>query len=198
MQRIFFIARHGETDWNLARRWQGHTDIPLNARGREQAAALAERLRGLAVKIERVVTSDLARARETGEIVASCLGIPQLVSDAALRERCFGVFEGLTLEECESRYPEHWSSYRSEAKIPPPGAEPFEAVAARMSEALNRLLVHDAASPNALVIGHGGAMRAFLQSVSGATYPPLENAALFRFVHATTGFADVTHISSSP
>src|SRR5581483_1732760 len=106
MHRVLYVARHGETDWNAAGRLQGHTDIPLNETGRAQARALAAALRARA--LAGGVTSDLCRARETGEIVAVELAVPLAYADHELRERAFGKFEGLTRHECASQYPEQW------------------------------------------------------------------------------------------
>src|SRR3954471_15381320 len=103
-QRVLFLARHGETAWNLEQRWQGQTDVTLNDAGRAQAAALAARL--AAHRITRIVASDLSRARETAEIIARGLGIDGVLLDAGLRERGYGIFEGLTRGECEAQHPE--------------------------------------------------------------------------------------------
>ncbi|HWX09771.1 MAG TPA: histidine phosphatase family protein, partial [Gaiellaceae bacterium] len=81
------LVRHGETDWNAEGRLQGHTDRPLNEHGRRQAHALAERLAG--DDIAAVYASDLARARETAEILGAKLGLP-VSRDAGLRERDWG------------------------------------------------------------------------------------------------------------
>jgi len=82
-----FLARHGETEWNRVGRWQGSTDIPLSEVGRDQALALAERLRGRG--ITEAHASDLSRARETAEIVAAALGVAPVRLDARFRERSF-------------------------------------------------------------------------------------------------------------
>src|SRR5512139_4231488 len=119
--RHLLLARHGETDWNAAGRWQGHTDIPLNEIGRAQAAALADRLRSEG--IGAVVTSDLSRARHTAEIVAGALGVPVALVDPGLREQRFGSFEGLTPRECEERYPGDWARYVADPRAGPPGGE---------------------------------------------------------------------------
>ena len=87
------LVRHGETDWNAEGRLQGHTDTPLNDYGRRQAAALGEDLAGDG--IDAVYSSDLARARETAEIVAGRLGLP-VVLEPGLREKNWGSWEGLT------------------------------------------------------------------------------------------------------
>ena len=94
------LVRHGETDWNAGRRWQGHTDVPLNARGRAQAAALAEEL--AADPPSAIYTSDLSRARETAEIVGTQLGVP-VILEPRLREIHVGSREGLTAEEVGDR-----------------------------------------------------------------------------------------------
>src|SRR5437764_266405 len=97
------LVRHGETDWNRERRYQGHADRPLNETGREQAEALAEELAG--ERIDVVYTSDLLRARETAEIVAARLGA-DVVALRELREIDVGEWEGLTWPEIEERFPE--------------------------------------------------------------------------------------------
>src|SRR5262245_65615545 len=97
------LTRHGETDWNREHRVQGHTDVPLNENGREQARALAERL--VDVPLAAIYASDLARARETAEIVARRLGLG-VVLDPGLREKNFGSWEGLTDVEIAERFPD--------------------------------------------------------------------------------------------
>src|SRR5947199_3660663 len=94
------LIRHGETDWNAEHRWQGHADVPLNARGREQAKALAEEL--APEGIDAIYASDLSRARDTAEIVGERLGVP-VVLDPDLREIDVGSREGLTGEEVGER-----------------------------------------------------------------------------------------------
>jgi probable phosphoglycerate mutase len=94
------LVRHGQTDWNLAHRWQGHVDIPLNETGRRQARLLARRLETLPIKA--IYTSDLIRASETANIVAEPLGILP-IPDPALRERNGGKFQSLTFDELEEQ-----------------------------------------------------------------------------------------------
>jgi probable phosphoglycerate mutase len=178
MPRRVFLARHGETDWNSAGRWQGHTDIALNEMGRQQSRALADALRGQG--LGRVHSSDLSRARQTAEIVAGRLQLGPVAVDPGLRERSFGCFEGLTRQECELRYPQAWASYRGDPRGVPPGGEAADQVAARMRAAVLRLT---AALPEgdatALVVSHGGAMRVLLSSITGLVPPPLQNGAVF-------------------
>jgi broad specificity phosphatase PhoE len=171
-----FLARHGETAWNLEGRWQGHTDIPLSARGREQARALAARLP--AHGIGHIRASDLIRARDTAEIVARELGIAEVTVDARLRERAFGVFEGLTGAECAARFPEAWTRYEADRRCVPPGGEPQERVVARLLQAVQEAAA--AATGAVLVVGHGGSIRALLHAAFGRPFPPMANGALLR------------------
>jgi probable phosphoglycerate mutase len=192
VRRILYLARHGETSWNREGRWQGHTDIELNEVGHGQARALGELLRGR--DIERIHSSDLARARQTAEAAAAILGVTELVIDAALRERSFGIFEGLTRRECEERHPELWTSYRADPRRVPPGAESQEVLADRMHAAVTRALAprHDADDAPVLVVSHGGSIRALLARATGEMPPPLENVAVFRAVATPDGLVEVT------
>src|SRR5512135_227638 len=104
------LVRPGETEWKAVGRLQGHSDIPLNDTGRAQAKELAARL--AAHGISRVWTSDLARARETGAIIAAHLGLGEPVIETDLRERRFGIFEGLTRDEIAARYPVEWRAWQ--------------------------------------------------------------------------------------
>jgi broad specificity phosphatase PhoE len=103
MDCLLFLFRHGETDWNRAGRLQGHTDTSLNATGLAQAQALIERLRPH--RLDAVVSSDLARAWTTGQIVAEGLGIA-LIREPGLREAHIGEAEGLFWPEVKSRFGE--------------------------------------------------------------------------------------------
>ncbi len=177
-RRLIYLTRHGETDWNAEGRWQGHTDKPLNDRGREQARALAETLRGAG--IAAIVASDLQRARETASIVAEALGLAVEYVDPDLRERTIGVFEGLTREECERLHPEAWAAWL-EHKHPPPGAEGHQSLAVRVTAAIGRAAAR-LAPPEAplLLVTHGGAMRAALAHAGHPLPPMIKNAAVWR------------------
>jgi broad specificity phosphatase PhoE len=157
-ERHLLLVRHGETDWNAAGRWQGQRDVPLNATGRAQAFALAARLRGEGLRA--IATSDLCRARGTAEIVGEALGLEVALVDVALRERAYGKWEGLTRCECAVRFPQEWARHVSDPRTPPPGGESTDALLARILPAILRTAEH-LASP-ALLVTHGGVMRAFL------------------------------------
>ena len=96
------LTRHATTDWNVASRIQGLTDIPLNATGRTEATAIAPAV--AAHRVTRIVSSDLARARETGAIIAAAIGVPHAIHPG-LRECGFGSLEGLTPAQVAERYP---------------------------------------------------------------------------------------------
>jgi probable phosphoglycerate mutase len=185
MRRVLYLARHGETDWNVAGRWQGHTDVPLNATGREQAAALAVRLKD--VPLAGVVSSDLSRAADTARIVAGRLGLGLEYTDADLRERSFGVFEGLTGEECERLHPAEWRAW-CEGKRPPEGAESQKEVSDRMLAGLGLAVERVAhAGAGVLVVSHGGAMRAAILAATAETPPPIANGAVWRMAWEPSG-----------
>jgi probable phosphoglycerate mutase len=153
-----FLVRHGETDWNAAGRWQGQTDIPLNARGREQAREVALRLR--AEGLRSIASSDLLRARATADLVAAELGLTVNHLDAGLRERRFGCFEGLTREEVAARFPEAWAGYLADPGPALPGGESRDELVGRLLPAVASAA---ARLPGPLlVVMHGGAMRALL------------------------------------
>jgi broad specificity phosphatase PhoE len=193
MRRTVYLARHGETAWNLAARWQGHTDVVLNDTGRDQARRLAEAMRPLA--IGAVWASDLARARETAEIVARLLGLGPVVLDPDLRERSFGCFEGLTRDECAARFPDEWARYRGDIRLPPPGGEPHAAVVMRMTAGVRRVAAALGGGAVGLVVSHGGAMRALVTSITGEVPPPLDNGAVFRLALEGEQFAAVERLS---
>ena len=155
-QRVLFLARHGETAWNLEQRWQGQTDVALNDAGRAQAAALASRLashRITRIRRERII----ARPRDRRGIIARRLGIDGVLLDAGLRERGYGIFEGLTRAECEAQHPEEWARYVADHRHTPARAELDVHVAARMRSAVARAGAHaDGAGGAVLVVSHGG------------------------------------------
>ena len=163
---LLTLVRHGQTDWNLSRRIQGSTDIPLNETGRADAHTAAGRLAG---GIHHAIyASPLVRARETAEIIAAELGLdaPVLVPD--LREREFGEGEGMLVADYLERYGD-WEA-------PVPGAETLDGVAERALHALDAI-ARDARRRSApvaesiLVVAHGGVIRALIAHASGGTLP---------------------------
>jgi probable phosphoglycerate mutase len=181
---VLFLARHGETAWNLEQRWQGQTDVDLNQAGRAQAAALAARL--ATHRITRIVASDLSRARETAEIIARGLGIDGVLLDAGLRERGYGIFEGLTRAECEAQHPEEWARYLADHRHTPARAELDVHVASRMHAAVARAGARaDGAGGAVLVVSHGGSIRALIAAATGWRPPPMGNGDTYRVTMGT-------------
>jgi 2,3-bisphosphoglycerate-dependent phosphoglycerate mutase len=156
------LVRHGETDWNRARRWQGHADRPLNETGRAQAHELAGRL--AADPPDAIWASDLSRARETAEIVGARLGLP-VALDERLREIDVGEWSGLTAAEVEERYPEGMRR-RLEGGTGWETGERYEEMAERVLAALHDIAA--AGHGRVLVVTHGGAMRAVWLATGGA------------------------------
>jgi broad specificity phosphatase PhoE len=156
------LARHGETDWNRERRWQGHADQPLNETGRRQAEALAERL--AAAPPEAIWSSDLARARETAEIVGRRLGLPISV-DARLREVDVGEWSGLTAGEVEERFPAGLRR-RLEGGAGWEHGELYEEMAERVLAAIHEIAGRG--PERVLVVSHGGCMRAVWLACGGS------------------------------
>jgi broad specificity phosphatase PhoE len=149
------LARHGETDWNRARRWQGHADRPLTDRGRAQAAGLAERLAG--IPLDAVYSSDLRRARETAEAVAHVQGL-EVVELPALREVDVGSWQGLTRDEAEARFPEGFQRWRAGATGWDDG-ESYGEMSRRVLAAVETIAnAHQGG--RVLIVTHGGPIRA--------------------------------------
>jgi 2,3-bisphosphoglycerate-dependent phosphoglycerate mutase len=161
----FLLARHGETDWNSERRWQGHADQPLNAVGRGQARELAETLADRAIDV--VYASDLVRAHETAVIVADRLGLPVEV-DAGLREVDVGDWAGRLLTEIERDDPEAFRRWQHGQKAWNDG-ESYEEMGERVVATLLRIAARHPAE-TVLVVTHGGSIRACRASAAGLDY----------------------------
>lgn len=165
-----YLVRHGETDWNRARRIQGLTDIPLNDTGREQA-----RLTGMLLTrrpIARIVASPLLRARETAQIIARELGLPDPELRDAFVERNYGAAEGLGFHEIDVLYPEG---------VEVPGRESREEVGARVVPALQALAAEHRGE-SIVVVSHGGAIRAALMSAApDGGFGPITNGSVHSF-----------------
>jgi broad specificity phosphatase PhoE len=132
------LIRHGETEWNREGIFRGRKDIPLNDNGIRQAEALAESLSGL--DIAAVYSSPLSRAARTALPIAGVAGLPDFAKEEALIDIDFGIWQGLTIHQVETGYPDDfkaWKTNPSNARIP--GGEPLGAVLERSSALLVRL-----------------------------------------------------------
>jgi broad specificity phosphatase PhoE len=142
------MIRHGQSEWNQDGRWQGHGDPPLTLLGEEQALAAVECL----PDFDRIVSSDLQRARHTAEIiwteVAKRRDIPPVTSDPGLRERAAGPWSGLTRTEIEAGWPGMLESGER-----PEGFETDEDFRKRITPAIHAALCRPGRS---LLVGHGG------------------------------------------
>ncbi len=158
LKRILLV-RHGQTDWNIAGRWQGTLQIPLNAEGQAQAQALAQHLRGSA--ISAIYSSDLARALQTAEAIGAAVGV-QPQSDQRWREFRLGIFQGLTDDEIIEQYPDEWHQFRENYwDYVVPQGESRRALQERLYTAWLDITArdHDGAI---IIVSHGGAIKMLL------------------------------------
>jgi broad specificity phosphatase PhoE len=161
MATTFYLIRHGETDWNLHGRWQGHTDIPLNEDGRAQARRLAARLRADRVRFDAIYSSDLQRAWETAGVVGAALDRAPLALPA-LREINVGSWSGLTSIEVRAQDGETYARYKSGEDAARGGGERFLDLYTRVVAAVEQLADQQPGQTLALVT-HGGPVRALLK-----------------------------------
>jgi broad specificity phosphatase PhoE len=167
------IVRHGESTWNADERLQGQLDPPLSARGRAQARALTGIVDG--VPADRIVCSDLGRARQTAEL----MGVQPARYDPRWREIDVGEWGGRTAAEIDAQGDE-LTNWRGGPRRAPDG-EPWTAFAARVSGAADELI---AAGGTWLVVSHGGCVRAVAAHLTGADAlhlgsPPNASATVF-------------------
>lgn len=178
-----WLVRHGETEWNASGRWQGQTDVHLSPVGREQARKLAARLEGQA--FDAVISSDLARASETAQIVvAKLMGSPEVRLDRRWREIHVGVLSGLTPLEAEARGLGRWSRPFEERF---PEGESRADMFIRVSHALTDL-ARQFEHGRVIVFAHGGTIKSAFgallqdpQSPFWTHFGPTGNTAVSRF-----------------
>ncbi len=167
------VVRHAQTVWNAEGRWQGHADPPLSQLGTSQCVSAAEALRP--EKFDLVVTSDLVRARRSGELLAAGWDWPvELAVEPMLRERDIGEWSALTTSEIKARWPEEFAAFTSDEGATSPGGEPLEDFDARTVTAMRRVaeIVVLSGRRRALVVTHGGVLRS-LRRRSGLPHLPV-------------------------
>jgi probable phosphoglycerate mutase len=201
------LIRHGETAWNAVRRLQGHIDIPLNEEGQRQAGALAQAL--AAERIDAIVSSDLQRAMQTAHAVAGHYDSVTLETDVELRERCYGVFEGMLYADIERQYPADYALWQARDidAVMPPGervAESFHQFYQRSVAAIAQWAGRHPGQRIAIV-AHGGVLEcAYREAVGMSLDSPrdfqVKNASINRFTFADgklvlDSWGEVDHLS---
>ncbi len=163
-----YLVRHGETKWNAEGRLQGHVDVGLSEKGQRQAQAVARRLSG--VIFDAAYSSDLSRTAETARIILAQQKIT-LNAIPQLRERHYGVFEGLTVAERKARHPDMFAaSVTNDLDFAPTDGETLVQVGARMAVFVADLRERHL-EETVLIAGHGGSLRCALTALLGL---PLE------------------------
>ena len=188
--RIIAI-RHGETAWNADSRIQGQRDVGLNETGRWQARRVGEALVG--EEISAVYSSDLGRAEQTAESIAEATGVP-VVSTQGLRERRFGLFEGMTFQEIHDNWPEHAQNWRRRIPEwqPPEGGESLIELRERVERTMADLAARHPGE-QIVIVAHGGVLDALYriatgQEVNSPRTWELPNGAINRLLWTPQGF----------
>jgi len=158
-----YLARHGETEWNAERRLQGRTDIPLNSTGRQQAAKLAERLKG--VRLDAVYSSTLNRSVETATIVRGGAPVKSL---AGLNERNHGKFEGTKVDGSDPAAEQEWRRRRRDPDDELDGGESLNQFYERV-RATFETIRNQHSSGAFLIVGHSLTNQMILRALLGLT-----------------------------
>jgi broad specificity phosphatase PhoE len=154
------LIRHGETDWNVARRWQGQAVVPLNPTGLAQAQALADHLS--CHPVDMIHSSDLSRAWDTALMVGTAMGVAPS-PDPLWREFSFGIFQGLTRDEIQEKYPAEYARFQQDMwDYTIPNGESRRDLQNRAFQAWQALVAQPAGT-QAIVVSHGGTIRLLLE-----------------------------------
>lgn len=163
-RRRIVLLRHGRTAWNVERRFQGSSDLPLDDVGVAQADAAATQLERVEPSI--LLSSDALRAHQTAEALATSIGV-EIRADARLREADLGDWEGLTRDEVERRFPREYLAWRHGVDIRRGGGETYVEVAARAQAAIGEALVELPPGETMVVVTHGGTAKAAIGRLLG-------------------------------
>ena len=155
---LIALVRHGETEWNRLGKVQGNSDIPLNDTGRMQAAGAGEALRG--GDYDMIVSSPLSRANETAEIIARAVGLEVSAHYEGLKERYYGVAEGMTATDYYAAFPDRQAT----------NAETLDELLERALGAL-REIAAAAGERSVIAVAHGGLIAAVLRHASNGSLP---------------------------
>jgi alpha-ribazole phosphatase len=199
------LTRHGQTDWNIARRYQGQSDTPLNEKGIRQAEQLAKRLS--TETIHAIYASDLSRAMNTAKAIAVFHSL-HIHPDARLRELSFGDWEGMTYEEMSAHSPELFDAWMKDAlNISTPNGETHQQLAERVQAAFDDIKARHK-DETILIVGHSGSMQTLLSLTLGVD---LSRYWQFRISQASLSemtvyednvvlnlFNDISHLAGKP
>ncbi|MBI4523293.1 MAG: histidine phosphatase family protein [Deltaproteobacteria bacterium] len=173
------VVRHGQTTWNIEKRWQGHFDSPLTPQGERQAHLLAARLKHR--RFSALYSSDLGRAYQTARIISDATG-HSVVADARLRERNLGIFQALTDEEIRTAYPEEYERHRlRDPDYIVPGGESLRQQVERNISFLDQLAKNHSGQC-IVVVTHGGVLNGLFRH---ALFIPLEAPRRFGFPNSS-------------
>lgn len=200
----FVIVRHVETVWNREGRIQGHLDSPITAEGIAQAQALARRLRG--TEYDLLVSSDLGRARSTAAYISAEIGM-EVVLDARLRERHYGILQGMTRVEARATHPEVYRRYsETDVAFAIPGGESTQACFERSVGCLEELAAYRP-KQRILVVTHGGVIDGLYRHTMrlphvGSRVFSMVNGSLNQFLYECgewrlESWADVAHLDGN-
>jgi broad specificity phosphatase PhoE len=151
-----YLVRHGESTWNAERRWAGHADPPLSELGREQAMAACDTF--MVMGFSAVASSSMKRARETAEIIATRLKLPNPFAISDFNERNAGQISGLTSDEIESKFPGILDEWRKGNPIEMPGGESWADFVNRIIRGFAELGRYEC--ERVLLVSHDGVLRA--------------------------------------
>ncbi len=166
-----YIVRHGQTDWNVQKKMQGRSDIPLNAHGEQQAQQTGLGLKAQGIQFDRVYSSPLCRAFKTAQLISG-FKEEQIIKEPRIIEFAFGKAEGATIEERRTN-PKLFNIrdffVAPEIYRAAEDAETFEEVAERTKDFWkNEILpLEDSALENILVVTHGGTLQSLLMHIDG-------------------------------
>lgn len=201
------LIRHGETTWNAERRLQGHTDIPLNTKGIQQARQMAQALKNTKLSFDALYTSDLKRAADTANAIVELFGVEARV-DSALRERHFGALQGLTIQEAPLLQPTIWQAHIArDLEHELKGGESIHQFALRVQTILNKIQEQHTGQ-TILIVSHGGTLDmvyriASKQALRTERVASVPNASLNWITHqkgvgwSVEKWADIRHLEGS-
>ncbi|WP_194202065.1 histidine phosphatase family protein [Glycomyces albidus] len=167
MNRLL-VVRHGQTEWNVAGRIQGSSDIDLDETGRKQAVEAGPEL--ARYEPSRIISSDLRRAVDTARPVAEITGI-EIELDKRLQERGYGPWEGLTGSEIAEQFPEDHRRWRAGEPLQHPEIETWTELHRRTAEAVRDIIESDVEG-TAIVVCHGGSARQIVGGILGWDQAP--------------------------